>query len=224
VPEDPRFESFRTLASLQTLSPQHLRAYADVAQGLARDLLQDPARSDAVIGCALDSQGCLGEFTARFGRLAYRRALGDDEITELTTRASEFAEGPEDEFAFVIEALLASPSFIFRAEVGDTADGLSTLSSAELASKLSFSILGRTPDDALLTRGQSGEFDSDDALAAAAAELVSDPRAEQYFDAFFKQWLDFEEALPRGHRAVHAVHAEPAPATPERRHARDLSR
>lgn len=196
VPEDPKYENFRTLASLQSVSPQHLRAYVDVAEGLARDLLADADRTSRVVGCELDTEGCLADFTARFGRLAYRRALEDAEVTELTTRATEFAESPEDEFAFVIGALFTSPSFIFRTEIGDTPDGPSTLSSAELASKLSFSILGRTPDDALLGRGESGEFDTPEGLAAAARELVDDPRAQQYFDAFFEQWLDFEEPRP----------------------------
>jgi hypothetical protein len=196
VPEDPKFQNFRSLGSLQTVSPQHLRAYADVARGLALDLLADPVRRSAVLGCDVNTEGCLEDFTARFGRLAYRRALGADEVSDLTTRATEYAESPEDEFTFVIEALLTSPSFVFRAEVGDTPEGPSTLSSLELAAKLSFSILGRTPDDALLTRGENGEFDTPEGLAAAAEQLLNDPRAEQYFDTFFEQWLDFEEAKP----------------------------
>lgn len=196
VPEDPKYENFRTLASLQTVSAQHLRSYADLAQGLARDLLADGARSRTVIGCDIATDTCLGEFTARFGRLAYRRALEEAEVSELVTRATEFAETSEDAFAFVIEAVLSSPSFIFRVEVGDSPDGPSTLSSAELATKLSFSILGRTPDDALLSRGESGEFDTAETLTGAARELVQDPRAEEYFEAFFEQWLDFEELRP----------------------------
>jgi hypothetical protein len=84
VPEDPKFKSFRTLADLQTITTQHLRGYADLAGDLARDLLGDAQRRDAVIGCDEASAGCLADFTARFGRLAYRRGLSTDEVATLT--------------------------------------------------------------------------------------------------------------------------------------------
>jgi hypothetical protein len=193
IPEDPKFKNFRTVAELQTVSAQHLRGYADVGAELATALLTDETRRSQVIGCALDEESCLAEFTERFGRLAYRRALTEEEASALLTRAMEFAEGPEDTFTFVIEALLTSPSFVFRVEVGDSAEGLSTLSGSELAAKLSFSLLGRTPDDALLTLGESGALSTPEGLNEAAATLVSDPRAAEYFQAFFQQWLDFEE-------------------------------
>lgn len=193
VPEDPRYKGFRSASSLQGLTTQHVRGFADTAGTLASDLMMDAARRDAVIGCSIDTEGCLADFTTRFGRLAFRRTLDATELANLTMRATETAESPEDEFTFVIESLLTSPSFLFRIETGATPDGLSTLSSLELASKLSFTILGRAPDDALLARGESGEFDTAEGVQRAAMELVQRDEARDYFDAFFRQWLDFEE-------------------------------
>lgn len=193
VPEDPRYKGFRSVSSLQGVTTQHVRGFADTAGTLASDLMADAARRDAVIGCSVDAEGCLADFTTRFGRLAFRRTLDATELAELTMRATEHAESPEDEFTFVIESLLTSPSFLFRIETGATPDALSTLSSVELASKLSFTILGRAPDDALLARGESGEFDTAEGVQQAAMELVQRDEARDYFNAFFQQWLDFEE-------------------------------
>jgi hypothetical protein len=98
-----------------------------------------------------------------------------------------------ERLVFVIEALLSSPSFLFRVEVGDTTEGLSTLSSEELAARLSFTLLGRGPSAELLDRAAQGELDTEQGLASVASELLADPRAREYFDAFFEQWLDFDK-------------------------------
>jgi hypothetical protein len=92
-----------------------------------------------------------------------------------------------------MEALLSSPSFLFRVELGDSSEGTSNLSGTELVSKLSFAVLGRSPDDGLLTRAESGELDDPAVWATVAESLVSDPRAREFFAAFFKQWLAFED-------------------------------
>jgi hypothetical protein len=94
---------------------------------------------------------------------------------------------------FVIEALLSSPSFLFRVEVGDTLQGLSTLDAEELVTRLSFTLHGRGPSAELLDRAAAGELVTEQGLAEMARELLADARAKEYFDAFFEQWLDFDQ-------------------------------
>jgi hypothetical protein len=192
VPEDSDQEGFRTIAALENVSDQHLRAYLDLATELASALLADPARRAAVIGCELESDGCLDSFAQSFGKLAYRRDLEDAEVNDLVTRATAAALDVEDEYRFVIESLLSSPSFVFRVEVG-AGDALATLTSAELASRLSFTLWGRSPSAALLERAANGELDDEAGIAKVADELLADERAADFFRAFFKQWLDFDE-------------------------------
>jgi hypothetical protein len=108
------------------------------------------------------------------------------------TRARAAALDAEDEFRFVIEALLSSPSFTFRVEVGDGGP-LATLTPLELASRLSFTLWGRSPSAELLDRAANGELDDEAGIAKVADELLADERAAHFFRAFFKQWLDFDE-------------------------------
>jgi hypothetical protein len=192
VPEDSDQEGFRTVAALENVSDQHLRAYVDIASGLATALLADPARRAKVIGCEIASEGCLEAFARSFGKLSYRRELEASEVTDLVTRARAAALDAEDEFRFVIEALLSSPSFTFRVEVGDGGP-LATLTPLELASRLSFTLWGRTPSAELLDRAANGELDDEAGIAKVADELLADERAAHFFRAFFKQWLDFDE-------------------------------
>ncbi len=193
VPEDSDFKGFRTLAELQNVTTEHLRAYMEEASALADDLLSDSARAQAVIGCELATDGCLESFITDFGRVAYRRTLSSDDVGALLDVASVTGGSPEEQFNAVVSAMLSSPSFLFRAEIGDSPEGLSTLTGEELASRLSFTLIGRGPSRELLERGASGELDSEAGLLSAAQELLADPRAQEYFHAFFKQWLDFEQ-------------------------------
>jgi len=135
VPDDSDQEGFRTIAALENVSDQHLRAYLDLATELANALLADPARRAAVIGCELTAEGCLKSFAQSFGKLAYRRDLDATELDDLVTRATQAALDVEDRYRFVVEALLASPSFLFRVEVGDGGE-LAKLGPLELASRL----------------------------------------------------------------------------------------
>ncbi|WP_433931908.1 DUF1592 domain-containing protein [Sorangium cellulosum] len=196
IPEDTGQGGFRTIATLQNVSDQHLRAYLATAETLGQELMADEARRTSVLGCEPDADDCLERFVHRFGKLAYRRPLSSEEASDLVARASEVAQDRADAFRFVVEALLTSPSFLFRIEVGASGQETSPLTPLELASRLSFTLWGRSPSEELLARAEAGELDSPDGLRAVAEEMVEDKRTELFFNAFFKQWLTFEQLRP----------------------------
>lgn len=192
IPEDTGQGGFRTIAALQNVSDQHLRAYLATAETLGEELMADTARRASVLGCEPGAAGCLESFVRRFGKLAYRRPLDADEVNDLVGRAKEVARDELDAFRFVIEALLTSPSFLFRIEVGAGGEETSPLTSLELASRLSFTLWGRAPSAELLARAEAGELDRPEGFRAVAKEMIEDERTEIFFNAFFKQWLNFE--------------------------------
>lgn len=135
------------------------------------------------------------EFIERFGRRAYRRPLTADEITRLeevfdvgatlTGTASSFTVGA----GLVIEAMLQSPHFIYRSELGT--DG-APLNGYEMASKLSFLLRGTTPSDELLDAAARGEFDSVDGAVALATQMLDEPEAAQVLREFHAELFEFE--------------------------------
>lgn len=195
VPKDSDFKGFRTLAALQTITTEHLRAYQTISEKLATELLTDAPRLEAVVGCDLAAQDCLQTFVTEFGRLAYRRTLETDEVAAYLALAAGYEGSAEDKFVTVVSALLSSPSFLYRVEVGDKPQGteLSTLTGEELAARLSFALIGRGPSKELLDQGKSGGLDSAEGLRAATQALLTDPRSQEFYDAFFQQWLGFEQ-------------------------------
>jgi hypothetical protein len=192
IPLDNDKDGFRTFAEVQTISAQHLRAYSQRAKELADALLTDSARRAKVLGCEPTAAGCLRTFLARFGKLAYRRALESAEVEALATRAEKDALDSNDQFRFSLEVLLSSPDFLYRVEVGNAPDALSVLTPSELAARLSFGIWGRAPNAEMLDQAAQGGLDTQEKLSQVAATMLADPRAQQFFGAFFRQWLGYD--------------------------------
>ena len=78
-------------------------------------------RIPAFVACTSgeSEEACARRFAGRFGARAFRRPVEESEITGLM---AIYAEGRQQDFAtgvsLVIQALLQSPSFIFRSELG----------------------------------------------------------------------------------------------------------
>jgi hypothetical protein len=124
------------------------------------------------------------------GRRAFRRPLTAEEETKyrdvfaLGERlyGAGFASGA----ALVIRAMLQSPHFLYRTELGPAGDPLNAY---ELASKLSFWLLGTTPSDSLLDAAASGKLASNDQLVAVARQMLADARAVSVMRDFHGQLL-----------------------------------
>jgi hypothetical protein len=192
IPDDAEEDGFNTIAALQAVSDGHLRGYLETAEDLGAALMQDSVRRAAVLGCEPSAAGCLESFVTAFGKLAYRRPLTSEESANLASRAIAAGIDTEDQFNFVIEALLTSPSFVFRVEVGDNTP-LAPLTALELASRLSFTLWGRGPTAELLAKAEAGGLDTDEDLASTAQSMLGDARAHELFGDFFRQWLDFSD-------------------------------
>jgi hypothetical protein len=119
-------------------------------------------------------------FIRTFGRRAFRRELTAAEITAYTSLHGDGAtySGTQSAFtkgaALVITAMLQSPNFLYRWEMGDEG---APLSGYEMAAKLSLWIRDTTPTDAMLDAAAQGSFDTPDGAASAAKAMLADPDA-----------------------------------------------
>jgi hypothetical protein len=98
----------------------------------------------------------------------------------------------------VISALLQSPSFIYRIELGDpagaTKDGLA-LTGYEVGTRLSYFFTESTPDDALLAAADAGKLKTPEGIAAEAQRLLTSPKGRDTMISFFQQWLGIDDLL-----------------------------
>ncbi|MDP6944823.1 MAG: DUF1592 domain-containing protein, partial [Myxococcota bacterium] len=129
-------------------------------------------------------------------RHTWRRTPTDEEIDVLvtvTTEASEILDDFDAGLRFGIAAILQSPHFVFRSEVGEERDGEHVFTGAELASRISFFLWNSGPDAELLDAAQAGELETEEGLRAHAERLLTSPRTRDGMRNFFTEYLGLQE-------------------------------
>jgi hypothetical protein len=176
-------------AARVALSTQGVEKFAVAAFALGRAAARDPAFRQRYLGCvsdAIPSPPCIRGFLTAFGRRAWRRPLTRDELDRYARLASRVPSG--DQVAAVIAALVQSPNFLYRSEVGtpDPADPTQhRLTGFELASRLSYFLWGAPPDDALLDAAEAGQLATPAGLEAQTRRMLPADRSRATMAAFF---------------------------------------
>ena len=127
-----------------------------------------------------DAAGRAEAFITSFGQRAFRRPLTDAEVA---THLDLFNQGPTlyagvDPFkagaSLVIQAMLQSPYFLYRTELGTAEAGATKvpLDDWEVAAKLALAITNSIPDDALLAAAAAGELHDSAGVAKQANRLL----------------------------------------------------
>jgi hypothetical protein len=197
LPADARLEGFGNDAGRLQLSPVLMEHYLRVGDEVAGDVLR---RSGEFIKCpvAMLGQGsCLDDFLAATGRRAWRRPLVDEEVKALAAvyTSASAADGPETGFRGVVTALVLSPNFLFRTELGGAvANGTTRLTDFELASALSYMLWDAPPDAALMDLAAAGKLHEPATMASEARRLfATSRRAPAALETFLAQWLKIDD-------------------------------
>jgi hypothetical protein len=191
-------------ASSIALPERDIEVFGALAESSSALVFDDAERRSALVGCDAGELACARDFVAAFGRRVFRRTLTDDESERYLALLDEARASTDDgwlSLRLVVGALLQSPNFLYRAELGEPDPDDATrrkLSASELASRLSFFLWNSTPDESLLDAAESGDAE---ALADEARRLLASPRAaaavEQLFaDTLRLSALDHLEKLP----------------------------
>ncbi len=185
-------------AAVTTISPRGAELYEDAAYSLASQAMADTAVRDAIVPCAPSATvdaDCAGQFVESFGYKAWRRHVTDDEAERLVAIAGTSATALDDfheGLGFAMAAILQSPNFLFRAELGepDPGDpGRTRFTDYEMASRLSYFLWNTTPDDTLLAAAEAGELTTIEGLTEHAERMLADPLARRGLREFYKEQL-----------------------------------
>ena len=154
-----------------------------------------PAGAREQQASAREEEACVRRIMGTLARRAYRRPVTDEDVQPLVAIykegrvARDFDAGIER----ALEALLSSPSFLFRAEQepsGIRAGAAYRLSDLELASRLSFFLWRSIPDDELLDVAVAGQLKTPAGLARQVKRLLADKRSSRFMKDFSEQWLE----------------------------------
>lgn len=149
-------------------------------------------------------KSCARQIITRMGGEAYRRPLTTAEVDRIVPfYESEAAKtGFESGVRASLEAILASPYFIFRLEKAPTdarSGGTYRVADIDLASRLSFFLWGQPPNQELIAAAQRKELSTMAGLDKQARRMLADPRSSALANRFAAQWLrlqDVEKVRP----------------------------
>lgn len=145
-----------------------------------------------------EERACAETIVSRLGADAYRRPLSAREVERLMPfyETGAAKEGFEGGVRAALEAILASPSFIFRLErePGSARSGSTyRVADVDLASRLSFFLWGTPPDKELLHAASKGELGTPAGLERHARRMLADARADALGTRFASQWLRLQD-------------------------------
>jgi len=174
------------------VSKQTAAEIAETAQGLATAVTGDALPQ--ILPCAgtVWTRACAGEFLGKHGKRLFRRPLTDAEsgryldFYEAAVAKTDSRRG----LAWMIRALVESPHFIYRREIGVTGAGGRQLSQHEIATELAYTYTGTTPSDALLAQADRNELTTAEQLQTVAKTLLASS-GHDVVDRFFTLWLGY---------------------------------
>ncbi len=138
-------------------------------------------------------RACWQQILTPLARRAYRRPVRPDEVAALVRFAEKAkAEGMTggQSLQIAIQAMLVSPHFLFRIE-RDPAPGKSqTITSIELASRLSYFLWSSMPDEELLSLAEQGKLIQPAVLRGQVRRMLADSRSSALATNFAGQWLE----------------------------------
>ncbi|HEX4999999.1 MAG TPA: DUF1592 domain-containing protein [Terriglobia bacterium] len=153
---------------------------------------------------AAEEGTCAREILGRLARGAYRRPVTGRDTDALMGffEMGRTDGGFESGIRTALEALLASPGFVFRMETRPTsvkAGENYRIADLELASRMSYFIWAAAPDDELIAVAAAGRLHDPAELERQTRRMLTDPRSESLATRFAVAWLrlsDIETMVP----------------------------
>lgn len=194
---DSAATGFDNQANNLGVGPALAEEYMLAAETLAADAV---VNLDELVACQAGrgEAACGHDFIDRFGARAFRRPMTNNERVRMRGLFDAIHNdyGFERAIELVVSAMLQSPNFLYRVEVGmpePTEDGVVALTDYELATRLSYLLWGSMPDESLMTAAAEGRLQSAEEIEQEALRLLDDPRAREAVANFHRQWLSLDE-------------------------------
>jgi hypothetical protein len=194
LPKDLRADGFSNTAYALGVDLSHVEAYAKMAEMVVGKLDVPAFLKEFNVKPDPNPDG-IRKSIARIGHWLLRGPLEDHEVNAFLNVASSVTAQDGDfntALAFVIEAMLQSPRFIYRVE-NQRGDGRAwPVGDYELASRLSYTLWGGPPDRELMRAADAGELYDRRNVEKQVNRMLADPRVVKKSLRFVTEWLDLD--------------------------------
>lgn len=202
LPQDDVAYGFTSIAAAsRTISSVEAEEYETATYAVLDQVFADTARTDALVGCPVGgapsalSDACVVSFVRDFTERAWRRPITDEELSAIldvgTGIATDLSDGRQG-LKYALAAVLQSPSFLFRVDIGEPDPDDPTLlryTSWEMASRLSFLLTDAPPDEGLRQAALDDRLTDVEVIRTEAARLLDDPRSRKPLVRFFRDFM-----------------------------------
>jgi mono/diheme cytochrome c family protein len=144
---------------------------------------------------AAEEQACAEKILAGVARKAFRRPVISADLTGAMSFYKQGHEqgGFETGIQKGLMAILVSPKFLYRAHTpppGTQPGQAFRINDLDLASRLSYFLWSRGPDDTLIDLAVANKLHEPEVLNAQVRRMLADPRASALVTNFAFQWLN----------------------------------
>lgn len=180
-----------SLTGLKVLFPEQTAAERRQLLAMTRDRnsVENTGRSDDRSDFA---RGRARQAVTRFARLAFRRPVTTDEVSDLMKlfdRRWQRNQSFRNSLGDPLKAILVSPRFLFLVEPEAEEGGVQRLTQHQLATRLSLFLWSTGPNEWLLNLADARQLETNDQIAAVAREMMADAAARSLGENFGLQWL-----------------------------------
>jgi hypothetical protein len=171
----------------------NLERFDQIAQAASQQVHD---RFAEVSGCAEATNECARAFVLRFAEKAFRRTLRDDERQRLLDRFASFSDVVPSITAaqlaqYGVMAVLESPQFLYRTELGENGTEAGPLTSSEVASLLSYLLTDDAPDAELLEAAAQDVLSNPEQVGEQVDRLLQTPKARANLEAAMMSYLGY---------------------------------
>ncbi len=170
------------------------QAYFDTAGTVATSAAPVAQQAFACLTANPITATCSQQFITAYGPKLFRRALTTAETSEYANfLAAQSALDPSAvAVASTLQAMLLSPNFEYRTELGNSTPGPVTLTGSEIAALLSYSIIDGPPDAELTQAAAAGTLTDATVRETEARRLMALPAAQTKLADFWQQYLTLD--------------------------------
>ena len=190
----PPDETIGGFGSGTAVSLLQTEQYMSAAELLAANAVADLPSLLPCDPATAGEDACARDFIEDFGLRAWRRPLDASEVDGLfgLYASTKELDGFAASIELVVAAMLQSPFFLYRPELGRVAEGeggIVPLSGYEVATRLSYLLWDSMPDGELFTAAAAGDLTDPEGIAEQARRMLLDARAQGATRNFFRQYL-----------------------------------
>ena len=191
-------------ASLVSVTPSGFEQYEAMARNIAGQVTS-PDNRCTILPCQPQSleaadEACTRQVMDVLGRGLLRRPLTDADLDGRLQAANRVANTQQDFYAglrLALASLMVAPEFLFRVEIAQPAPlteqpARLALTELSLASRLSYFLWNRGPDEELLSAAERGELSDPAVLSAQVDRMLSSPYLSGGMRAYFEDVFTFD--------------------------------